>query len=261
MRADHIVEEEETPEDVMQYYLDSIDLGLGLDSKTLQTKAAATAAASGSNKLSVASPTKPAPVTPTATPMLRTASLLGAKTASPATSTQQLTPGQAGKNVKPSPGKDHEKDSRKIDGMTDPWVDAPMSLEKIHDTFQPIFTECRRRELGYDPFEEFMNADMFSGEQSDSTPDSLDVALATQTPEDKTNTDTKESVKWPGWMPWDAESLEASAQWMAIPPTMALSDQLLTDGAESLQVDFERLQRMHQESKNLDSTHLPIPAL
>jgi hypothetical protein len=261
MKADHMEVEEETPGDVMEYYLESLDLGLGLDQKALQAKAAATAAASGPSKLSVASPAKPAPVTPTGTPMLRATSLRGAKTASPATSTQQLTPGQAGKNVKPSPGKDHQKDASKVDAVGDPWADAPMSLEKLHDTFQPIFSECRRREMGYDPFEEFMNADMFSGEQSDSTPDSLDVALATQTPDDKTNTDTKEAAKWPDWMPWDAESLEASAEWMAIPPTLAMDDQLLTGGVESLQVDFERLQRMHQESKNLDSAHLPIPAL
>jgi hypothetical protein len=260
MKDDHPPEEEEMPEDVMQYYLDSIDIGLGLDKKTLQAKAAATAAASAPNKLSVASPAKPAPVTPTATPMLRAASVPGAKTASPATSTQQLTPGQAGKNIKPSPGKDNQKDASKDGATRDPWADAPMSLEKIHDTFQPVFAECRRREMGYDPFEEFMNADMFSGEQSDSTPDSLDVVLATQTPEDKTNTEPKESVNWQDWMPWDAEAIEASEEWMGIHPSLALSDPTL-GGIDTLQVDFERLQHMYQESKNLDSVNLPIHAL
>lgn len=255
-------EEEEVIEDPLQYYLDSVDIGLGLDAKTQQAKqAASTAAATTANKLSAASPAKQGmatPVTGSATPMARATSQLGTKTASPAVSAQQLTPQPAvNKGAKPAPGKDNKKAAGKEDEAKDPWADCPMSLEQIHDSFAPVFQECRRREHGYDPFEEFMNAEMFSGEQSDNTPDSHDVALATLTPDD--NKDESKAIHWQDWVPWDAEAIGNTANWMEIPPELALHDDA-SDGIDGVQVDFTGLEHQQKEM-NLDDTGLSIPAI
>lgn len=252
----HQPEEEEVIENPLQYYLDSIDMGLGLDAKSQQAQqAVAASAASAANKLGVASPVKQGiatPVTANTTPMARATSQLGAKAASPATSTQQLTPRQPpGKNIKKEADQDGE--------AKDAWAKAPMTLEKLHDIFSPIFSECQRRGQGYDPFEEFLNADMFSGEQSDHTPDSFDVALATLTPDSDTKDEAKEARKWQDWMPWDAEAADNTAKWMEIPPEIVLHDNDCDD-IDGVRVDFLGLQRQQKEL-NLDSTSLAIRAL
>lgn len=256
----HQPEEEEAIKDPLQYFLDSIDIGLGLDEKTQQAKqaAAATTAASTANKLSAASPAKQGmatPVTASATPMARVTSQLGAKAASPAVSTQ-LTPQQAtNKGVKPAPGNDTKKSAGKEEEVKDAWADCPTSLEKLHDAFAPVFQECLGRPYGGDPFEEFMNTEMF-GEQAENTPDSFDIALATLTPDG--NKDEPKVVKWQDWMPWDDESIKNTAEWMQIPPELAtkIGD---PDDIDGVRVDFDALEEVQKES--LDSTNLPIAAI
>lgn len=256
----HQPEEEEAIKDPLQYYLDSIDIGLGLDAMTQQAEqAAATTAATAASKLSAASPAKQGmatPVTASATPMARVASQLGPKTASPAVSTQQLTPQQAtSKGVKPPAGNDTKKPAAKEDEAKDAWADCPTSLEKLHDAFAPVFQECQRRQHGGDPFEEFMNAEMF-GEQAENTPDSFDVALATLTPDD--NKDEPKVVKWQDWMPWDDESIKNTVEWMNIPPELAMKSGG-PDDIDGVRIDFDALEDWQKEL--IDSTPLPIPAV
>ncbi|KAJ6102243.1 hypothetical protein N7486_004670 [Penicillium sp. IBT 16267x] len=266
VEENHQPEEEENIGDPMQFYLDSVSIGLGLTADGQQPKQSieSAPAANTSNKLSaMASPAKqglPTPITASTTPMARVTSQLGAKTASPATSAQQLTPLQAAnKSGKRSPGKQPGK--RTLDDLEaeDPWADAPMNLEKIHDTFAPILADCRRKGLGYDPFDEFLNTDMFSLEQSDDTPDSRDTALATLTPKD----DHKDcnGVVWYDFMPWDEESIQATQDWMQLPPSSEFSNGVrFPTGSDALKFDWNN-DEQPQKDMNLENGTIAIAAL
>lgn len=250
--------EEDNIEDPLQFYLDSVSMGLGLDASGQPVKPNVTAApASNLNKPSIASPAKhglATPVTANATPMARATSQLGTKGASPATPAQQLTPSQSAKNLKPSPGKDSQKQVVNEDEFKDAWADCPMSLGTVHDSFAPLFSECRRRGNGYDAFDEFLNTDMFTQDQTEDTPDSWDVALATLTPKDEDpKVDVRDGVTWADWMPWDEETTQATADWMNIP-----SEILLKDGPDlipGVQVDWESLERQQKDSTSFG----PLP--
>ncbi|KAJ5587056.1 uncharacterized protein N7459_002821 [Penicillium hispanicum] len=260
--------EEEVVDDPLQYYLDSIDIGLGLaaDGQQNQQVAATTSTpAMANNKLNVvASPTKPGiatPVTASTTPMARATSQLGTKTASPATSTQQLTPHLvSGKVAKPSPNQDAKKQpgKRTFDEMEakDQWADCPMSLEQLHDTLAPTFADCQRKGLGYDPFDEFMNTDMFSQDQTEDTPDSWDIGLATLTPKDENKGEIKGGVLWADWMPWDEESIAANLEWMQIPPELLDT----SEPFEGAKVDWERFKQQQKET-NFENGGIAIAAL
>ena len=260
-------EEEEVIGDPMQYFMDSLDIGLGLVPDPKQpTKPEVVNASTKPNAM--ASPAKqsiPTPVTAGNTPMARVTSQMGAKTASPATSTQQLTPHQpSNKNVKPSPGKQAGK--RTLDDVEkeDMWANAPMNLEKIHDTFAPIFAECRRSQWGYDPFDEFMNTDMFSQDQSDNTPDSRDLALATLTPKDDEHPKiiNNQDTSWCDWMPDDAV-IDDNSDWLAM--DKASTDGLPTglfamDRAGNVQLDWDAIDQQ-QKDLNIETGAIPIAAL
>lgn len=251
--------EEEIIEDPLQYYLDSISIGLGLTSDTSTAKQAATSGPAPSKLGPVASPAKqgmPTPAT-TNTTMARVASQLGTKSASPAVSAQQLTPRQpSSKGIQPSPSKDVKKETDKSElpgsEVKDPWADCPMSLELLHDTFSPI--------LGRDPTFDLMDdffmqqTDQFLQEQGKDTPDSVDLALATKTPEQ----DSKEAVIVDDFLlPWDEEAAAETAAWMAIPPEI----QNNSDGEiHGVRVDWDLLERQQKEL-NLDSGVPVIPAL
>ncbi|KAJ5526949.1 hypothetical protein N7513_011108 [Penicillium frequentans] len=266
VEENHQPEEEEIIGDPMQFYLDSVSIGLGLTADAQQPKQSFESAptANANNKLSaMASPAKqglPTPVTASATPMARVTSQLGAKTASPATSAQQLTPLQAAtKSGKPSPGKQPGK--RTLDELEaeDSWADAPMNLEKIHDTFAPILADCRRKGLGYDPFDEFLNTDMFSLEQSDDTPDSRDTALAILTPKDE-HKDCN-GVVWYDFMPWDEESIQATQDWMQLPPSSEFSNGVrFPTGSDALKFDWNNDEEP-QKDMSLENGTIAIAAL
>ncbi|KAJ5654306.1 hypothetical protein N7490_001309 [Penicillium lividum] len=184
VEENHQPENEEGIENPLQYYIDSLDIGLGLTPATPANQNG-----------------KPSP----------------GKQADSAASARQLASYQAAIESSKllSPGKQARK--RTLDDLEaeDPWANAPMNLEKIHDTFGPIFSECRRLAHGYDPMEEFVNTDMLSRDQSDDTPDSLDNALATMTPKD----DHKDFDGDDTWFEaWDEPSIEAAKAWLKLPP-------------------------------------------
>jgi hypothetical protein len=257
---DHQPQEEENIEDPLQFYLESISMGLGLDASGQPIKPNHTTglppAMTPVNKPSVASPVKhglATPVTASTTPMARVTSQLGAKGASPATPAQQLTPNQPTKTIKPSPGKEVQKHTIQDGEAKDLWSECPMSLGTVHDSFTPVFSECRRRGLGYDPFDEFMNTDMFTQDQTEDTPDSWDIALATLTPKDEGKGDVKDGVVWSDWVPWDEDTTLATADWMNIPPEIMLKDG--PDVIPGVQVDWESLDRQQKDG----TSFAPLP--
>lgn len=157
--------EEEVIDDPMQYYLDSLALGLGLDGQP-QTK-----------------------------------------TASPAISTQQLTP-QPGPNrdAKSSPGQDGIKQTRKRthdeSEAGDAWADCPMSVEKIYDTFEPVFTGCQLKPLDRDPYdpprsvEDFLHPDSKWEPDWDDFPKLSDEERAKQAAAEKAEAE----ARWEAWL-------------------------------------------------------------
>ncbi|KAJ5106678.1 hypothetical protein N7456_003353 [Penicillium angulare] len=273
----HQPEEEEVIDNPMQYYLDGVSVGLGLTTDGQQPKQPIDSApvTNINTKLSaMASPAKqgiPTPVTAGNTPMARVASQLDVKAASPAMSAQHISPHQnANKNMKLSPGKQPGK--RTLDELEgkDPWADVPMNLEKIHNTFEPIFAECNRQGQGfmdpygppgYDAFDEFMNTEMWQEQAADNTPDSRDTALAILTPTDDDPKAGPKDLPWYDWMPWDAESKKEAADWMQIPNDP--SDEFLSalyNGPDAVRIDWSNLEQQQKEM-NLENGGIAIAAL
>lgn len=204
VEEDHQPEEEEEIGDVLQYYSQSVAIGLGLNPDGQQNKNlndTSAAAVANIGKPAMASPAKNGiltPVTASNTPMARANSQLGNKPSTP----QLLTPQQANK-PKPSPTKDAKQPGKRtLDDMEgkDPWAECPISLETLHDSFSPVLG------IGADPCDEFLNNDMFTLDQSDNTPDSLDNRLATMTPTLDTleHLDPGSPLPYP-WWEWEPE--------------------------------------------------------
>ncbi|KAJ5085737.1 hypothetical protein N7532_010508 [Penicillium argentinense] len=254
VEADHQPEEENI-ENPLEWYLDAVSSGLGLGKDGQPIKKYTPPAPlvpgppPGMNKTKIASPGKnglATPVTASSTPMARATSQLGAKGASPATPAQQLTPNQSTKNIPdPSPNKDAQKTPAQDKAQKDPWADCQFSLDAIQDAVTPVITECRRRRLGSDPFEEFMNADMFTQDQTEDTPDSFDAALATLTPDAKPEDDALPMV---GFEPWDEASATATNEWMNLPEDLIIRDE--NDPTKPFEVDWDLVERRMKENND-----------
>jgi hypothetical protein len=134
-----------------------------------------------------------------------------------------------------------------------------MNLEKIHDTFAPVLADCRRKGLGYDPFDEFLNTEMFSLDQSDDTPDSRDTALATLTPKDE-HKDCN-GIVWYDFMPWDEDSIQATKDWMKLPSSSEFSNGVrFPTGPDALQFDWNN-DDQPQKDMNMENGTIAIAAL
>jgi hypothetical protein len=239
----HKPEAEEVIEDPIQFYLDSLDIGLGLTADTQGAKQIATTNAGPTRLMN--SPVKPGLATPassTATPMMRATSQVVAKGASPATSAQQLTP-QLDKAKKPGtkPGALDQSSEPTL-----PWANSQVTPKEIHDTFDPLFDEIGDRNglslFSGEPWslDAFIVADSGRREPTEDTPDSNDLALATQTPQD----DLKDPINWSEWSVYDEESARLTAEWMNIPPELQDNS---GDGIPGVRVDFDRLEREQKE--------------
>ncbi|KAL1846939.1 hypothetical protein Plec18170_008907 [Paecilomyces lecythidis] len=134
------------------------------------------------------------PATVGTTPMGRVSSQVGPKSTSPASNQLQTPRTISGKPLAGRPA--GSKEERKEGGKTsvqvaspedatakDPWADSTVSLEAIHDTFMD-FGDDSLHGLGFDPLEEFLNAEAFGPNPSEDTPDSVETAAVTQTPKD-----------------------------------------------------------------------------
>ncbi|KAJ5183544.1 hypothetical protein N7492_001160 [Penicillium capsulatum] len=176
--------EEEAIDDPLQYFIDSINIGLGLDGKFAINQ--------------------------------------------PATGST-LQPG-AGQGVKTSPGPNGTKQTRKrthdeIEAK-DPWADCPISLEKIHDAFEPLFTECQVKALGHDPYdfpksvEDFLHPESKWEPGWSEGPKSEEEAKAKQAAEK-----AEEEARWEAWLtPWTEEMIEKCSKWTGIPRDMMFGD-------------------------------------
>lgn len=252
--------EVENIDDPLQFALDSF--AIGLETKTDGVHPGTTVGSAVANSKALASPAKQGiatPVTAGTTPLARVASQIGAKP-SPAVSAQQLTPRQPpGKTLgpspaKPSPSKDEKKEPE-AEGK-DLWADSAISLETLHDTFSN-FQSTTLPSLGYDPFEEFLNAEMFSKDQEEDTPDSWDINLATLTPPE--GGEPKEPMILSGFDgTWDDAAIEATAAWMDIPEEIQNNDD---DGIKGVRIDWDLLERQNKEMMNLDNSNITIPAI
>ncbi|GAD96482.1 hypothetical protein NFIA_018670 [Paecilomyces variotii No. 5] len=134
------------------------------------------------------------PATIGTTPMGRVSSQIGPKSTSPASNQLQTPRTVSGKPTagKPTGGKEERKEGGKTSVQVpspedatakDPWADSTISLEAIHDTFMD-FGDDSLHGLGFDPLEEFLNADAFGTNLAEDTPDSVETAAVTQTPKD-----------------------------------------------------------------------------
>jgi hypothetical protein len=238
----HRPEVEEVIDDPFQFYIDSLDIGLGFTANNQGANQVATTSA-GPTRL-MASPVKPGLATPassTATPVLRAPNQLPAKSASPATSAQQLTPQQ--EKAKKPVSKPGALDLPLEPAL--PWANSQLTPQELADTFDPLFDEVDDRN-GLNMFsDEAFNVDAFlGGDLTEATPDSNDLALATQTPQD----DLKDPINWSEWAMYDEESALATAEWMNIP--LELQDNS-GDGIKGVRVDFDRLEREQREQKEL----------
>lgn len=258
---DKHVEESHQPEenidDPLQYALDSF--AIGLETKSGAEAKQGAAAGASVKPTATASPAKQGISTPatTGTPTTRAAAQL--KPTSPAVSTQHLTSRQpSGKTVGPkaSLGKDDQKEPGKTledADVKDDWANCPMSLESLHDTFSN-FQSKTLPSLGYDAFEEFLNADMFSSNQAEDTPDSWDLALATLTPD----AEPKEPMIVDEFeAAWDDATAEVTAAWMDIPLEIQNND---GDGIKGVRIDWDLLENQKKEM-SLDGGGISIPAL
>jgi hypothetical protein len=199
-------------EDPLQYALESFHSALAapakekekLEIKNLKKPAAATADASRLGpKSAISSAVKQeikaegtTPTTVGTTPMGRVPSQMGTKSASPASyqlPTPRTVAAKAPSNVKPAMVKSGKKDvPRSVDPtvvpediqLKDGWLDSSLSLDLISETFDAAMNEDYHG-LGGDPFDEFLNVDMFTVAQAEDTPDSIDSGgIVTQTPKD-----------------------------------------------------------------------------
>lgn len=192
----HIEENhKEVIEDPLEFALESMRNCLVKEEKVEAPglKKGAAVATEASGKGGETKPEGATPVASGATPMGRMPSQL--KAGSPA-SNQQMTPrassGKTPATMKATVSKEGKKEAGKsvepsgVDATTkDPWADSGVSLEAIHDTFADFGNEGLNG-LGIDPMEEFLNADMFTGSESESkdTPESVETGGATLTPKD-----------------------------------------------------------------------------
>lgn len=130
----------------------------------------------------------------TGTTMGRVASQPGPASTSPATNqhpTPRTVPSKTPSESKATADKDGKKESARPAEqaagedarLKDEWLDSAISLDLIHDSFGAIANDDFSGLAG-DPFDEFLNSDMFMSGQTENTPDSVDSGLVTQTPKD-----------------------------------------------------------------------------
>jgi hypothetical protein len=116
-----------------------------------------------------------------------------------------------------------------------------MTPKELADTFDPLFDEVDTRNgLSIFSDEAFHMDPFLGGAPTEDTPDSHDLALATQTPQD----DLKDPINWSEWAMYDEESALATAEWMNIPPELQDNN---GDGIKGVRVDFDRLEREQKE--------------
>lgn len=254
---------EEQIEDPLQYALDSFKSALVEPAKekekseakatskppaAVDVQRAAAKSATGPNVKQEIKAEGATPATAGTTPMGRVSSQAAPKSVSPA-SNQLPTPrmGGAGKapSNRPTPGKDSKKESERASDQTvtsedvqlkDGWVDSTVSLDLISEVFDSARNEdyCGLRG---DPFDEFLNADMFTLAQAEDTPDSVDSGGAvTQTPKDGDLSREDVVIKIGGpeddnWIP---------ADWFSHPGP--LGDRMFIDDPW-VDIDWEALER------------------
>jgi hypothetical protein len=166
--------------------------------------------------------------------MARVTSQLGGKTASPATSTQLLTPQQSAKGVKPA-GKSGLEDRE----QKDPWADCPTSLDALHDTFSNLASKDLPH-LGYDPLEDF--------NINEATPEDDWLALGTLTPPDEAD---QTAFMNNFYEPWDEESIALTAATIRIPPEIQVKN---GGSMGQLEVDWDAVARYDKEGISIPMT-------
>jgi hypothetical protein len=191
------------------------------------------------------------PVTAGTTPMGRVSSQVGPKSVSPASNqlpTPRMAAGKApaSSNLRPTPSKDVKREPGKAADETvpsddtqlkDAWADSALSLDLISEAFDAARTEDFYGLRG-DPFDEFLNADMFTLEQAEDTPDSIDSGGAvTQTPKDGDLSKEDALIKIGGpeddnWLP---------ADWFSHPGALA-GDPMIIDNPW-VDIDWNALER------------------
>jgi hypothetical protein len=245
----HQPEEEETIEDPLKYYHESISMGLGLnsdDSPETQQMATLGPVPSSTKPSAAASPAKQGVSTPLIannTPMARVTSQFGGKTASPAAaSTQLLTPQLSSvKGSKPA-DKDGKKDAIKLEDSDtkDPWAECPTSLDTIHDTFSNLASKDLPH-LGYDSLEDF--------DINEATPVDDDwAAFASLTPPNEAE---EAAFLEKFYEPWDEDSIARAADWMRIPPEIQVKG---IGPMGQLEVDWDAVARYEREGIRIRQT-------
>ncbi|KAJ5430330.1 UAA transporter [Penicillium cf. griseofulvum] len=236
----HQPEEEEMIEDYLKYYYESISMGLGLNpNDNLEAQQMDTLGPAPSTKISeAASPAKQNIATSLIannTPMARVNSQFGAKTASPAASTQLLTPQLSStKGTKPA-GKDGKNDVIKLEDSDtkDPWAECPTSLDTIHDTFSNLASKDLPH-LGYDSLEDF--------DINEATPVDDDwAAFASLTPPDEAE---EAAFLEKFYEPWDDESIALAAARIRIPSEIQVKGK---GPMGQLEVDWDAVARYERE--------------
>jgi hypothetical protein len=174
--------------------------------------------------------------------MVRATSQLVAKSGSPATSALQLSSLQEkGKKPGLKPGSLDQPLE-----LARPWANSQVAPEELADTFDSLFDEVGDRNGINMLSDDFFNLDCFSGgdtsrrDPTEDTPDSNDLALATQTPQD----DLKDPINWSEWSTFDEDSALATADWMNLPSE--LQDNT-GDGVKGVNVDFDGIETRQQE--------------
>ncbi|KAJ5163029.1 UAA transporter [Penicillium coprophilum] len=231
----HQPEEEEMIEDYLKYYHESISMGLGLNPND-NGPAWISATLHQAKCRSFSRETKYRyPLIANNTPMARVTSQFGAKTVSPAASTQLLTPQlSSSKGTKPT-GKDGKKDVLKMEesDTKDPWAECPTSLDTIHDTFSNLASKDLPH-LGYDSLEDF--------DINEATPVDDDwAALASLTPPDEAE---EAAFLEKFYEPWDDESIALAAARIRIPPEIQVKGK---GPMGQLEVDWDAVARYERE--------------
>ena len=242
IEENHKPEVDEVIEDPLQYFRDSLDIGLGLTASAQGGRAT-----QGPGLVSdppQTSSVRPGPATPAssmATPMARATSQLALAQNSPAHAGHALPAPQ--ETVKKSDSQPSAPEA------TDLWANALFTREELANTFRPIVEHIRQRDGT--AYLDDLCAKLKADEEAERagrapteySPDSDDLAGATQTPRDENN----ETVDWSQWTEeYDEESAKLTAEWMRIPPELQDHNAGILAG---LTIDWDRLEREQKEAK------------
>jgi hypothetical protein len=231
----HQPEEQEIIDDYINYYHESLSIGLGLnpnDSSEAQRTSTLPPALPSTKPGAAPSPTKQGMATP----------VNAVKTASPAPA-QLLTPQTSSvKGVKRAADNDERKDPSGKPEETeakDAWAKCPTSLDNIHDTFAAALASTDLPHLAYDSIEDFAN---------DSTPVDEWLAMASLTPPDEAQ---EAAFLEKFYEPWDDESIALAAARMRIPPEIQVKDK---GPMGQLEVDWDAVERYKKEGIKIRMT-------